>query len=56
MLKIMMMTAHQLVESNLSGETYILAEILPHFHFVHHKSHITRPGIESGFPLLEAGD
>jgi hypothetical protein len=25
-------------------------------HFVHHKSHLTRPGFEPGLPLWEASD
>jgi hypothetical protein len=29
---------------------------LSQFHFVHHKSHMDRPGIEPGPPRWEAGD
>jgi hypothetical protein len=29
---------------------------LPRRHFVHHKSHLTRPGIEPGLPRWEASD
>jgi hypothetical protein len=38
----------------LSGETEVLGENVPQRHFVHHKSHLTRPGIEPGPPWWEA--
>jgi hypothetical protein len=51
---IMMM--EKLVEWRLAGETEVLGENLPQRHFVHHKSHLTRPGLEPGPPRREASD
>jgi hypothetical protein len=44
----MMMIVEKLVEWELSGETEVLGENLPQCHFVHHKSHMTSPGLEPG--------
>jgi hypothetical protein len=38
----------------MAGETEVLGENLPRRHFVHHKSQLTRPGIEPGPPRWEA--
>jgi hypothetical protein len=45
-----------LVEWRLTGETEILGENLLQRHFVHHKSHLTRPGLEAGPPRWDASD
>jgi hypothetical protein len=42
----MRVTVEQLVEWRLAGETEVLGENLPQRHFVHHKSHMTWPGLE----------
>jgi hypothetical protein len=42
----MMMSVEQSVECKLAGETEVPGENLPQFHFVHHKSHMTWPGLE----------
>jgi hypothetical protein len=34
----------------IGGETEVLGENLPQRHFVHRKSHMTRPGLEPGSP------
>jgi hypothetical protein len=37
----MMMIVEQLLECDLAGETEVLGENLPPYHFVHQKSHMT---------------
>jgi hypothetical protein len=44
------------MECELAGETEALGENLSLVHFVHHKSHMTRPGLEPGPPWWEEGD
>jgi hypothetical protein len=44
------------VERRLEGETEVIGENLPQRYSVHHKSHMTRPGLEPGPPLWEASD
>jgi hypothetical protein len=40
----------------MAGETVVFGENLPRRHFIHNKSHLTRPGIEPGPPRWEASD
>jgi hypothetical protein len=43
-------------EWRLADETEVLGENLLQHHFVNHKSHMTRPGLEPGPPRWEAND
>jgi hypothetical protein len=52
----MKVIVEQLVEQRLAGETEVLGENLPQRRFVHHKSHMTGPGLEPGPPRWEASD
>jgi hypothetical protein len=52
----MMVIVEQLVECRLAGETEVLGENLHQRHFVHHKSHMTRPGLEPGPLRWDASD
>jgi hypothetical protein len=51
----MMMNVEK-VEWELAAETEVLGKNLPQYHFVHHKSHMTWPGLEPGPPWWEASD
>jgi hypothetical protein len=46
----------QLVEWRLAEKTEVLGENLPQRHFVHRKSHMTRPGFEPEPPRWETVD
>jgi hypothetical protein len=52
----MMVIVEKLVERRLARETEVLGENLTQRHFVHHKSHMTRLGLEPGPPRWEASD
>jgi hypothetical protein len=52
----MMVIVEKLVERKLIGETEVLGENLTQRHIFHHKSHMSRPGLEPGPPRWEASD
>jgi hypothetical protein len=51
-----MVIVEELVEIRLAGETEVFGENLFQLNYVHHKSHMTRPGFEPGPPRWEASD
>jgi hypothetical protein len=53
---ILKMIVEKQMECRLAGETKVLGENLRQRHFVHHRSHMTRPGFEPGPPRWEASD
>jgi hypothetical protein len=46
----------EFVGMNIDRWTEVLGENLPQGHFIHHKSHLSRPGLEPGPPWSEASD
>jgi hypothetical protein len=43
------------MDRELPGETEVTGENMIQYQFVHHKSHITGPGIEAGPHMREIG-
>jgi hypothetical protein len=52
----MMMVVQQSVECELAGETEVLEGNVLQCHFVHHKFHMSRPGLKQGPQWWETGD
>jgi hypothetical protein len=55
MMMIIIMNVEQSVKC-LAGETKVFVKYLPQYRFIHHKSHMTSPGLEPRPLLWEAGD
>jgi hypothetical protein len=51
-----LMSVEQSLEWELAGQTEVFGENLLQCHFVHHKSHMTWPGLEPGPSRWKAGD
>jgi hypothetical protein len=49
------MNVEQLVKCKFVGRTEVLGQKQPQRHFALHKSHVTRPGIETRPPWWESG-
>jgi hypothetical protein len=47
-----MVIVEKFVEWRLVGETEVLGENMPQRHFVHHKSHMPRPGFEKALTFF----
>jgi hypothetical protein len=52
----LLMNTESLLELELAGGTEVIEGNLPQYHFVHHKSNVTSPGIEPEPQLWGAGD
>jgi hypothetical protein len=47
---------NMMMENLVAEKTEVLGENLSQRHFLHHKSHLTRPGLEPGPPRWESSD